>query len=162
MTQIKSNFLAFTIVELLVAMAIISTISAISLMGFQQYLPDYRLKAAAFQIKTDMQRASSNAAKTNCQYRMIFDQNKMFLKTSSYEIQKGNATKQSVYQPEHQDNSFYIGHIDQIGVFIVSWTNNPVFQPDGTISSLATITLENVKGHQLKISTSMAGRIRIQ
>ncbi|MBF0450413.1 MAG: prepilin-type N-terminal cleavage/methylation domain-containing protein [Candidatus Magnetomorum sp.] len=161
-THVKSNLLAFTLVELLVAMTIISTISAISLIGFRHYLPGYRLKAAAFQIKTDMQRALSYAAKTNCQYRMVFDTDKMFVKTGSYEIQKGTAARLSTYLPEQQDQSFHIGHIDQIGIFMVSRTNNPVFQPDGSIASLATITLENRQGDQLKISTSMAGRIIIK
>jgi prepilin-type N-terminal cleavage/methylation domain-containing protein len=158
----KSNLFAFTLVELLVALAIISTISALSLMGFQNYLPGYRLKAAAFQIKSDMQRASSYAAKTNCQYRLVFDQEKMFVKNGDYEIQKGNASRHSSFQPEQQDQTFHIGHIDQTGISIVSQTNNPVFQPDGSIASLATITLENVKGDQLKISTSMAGRVIIK
>jgi len=162
MTHLKSNFLAFTIVELLVAMTILSTFSAICLMGIQYYLPGYRLKAAAFQLKSDMQKVASFAAKTNSQYRVVFDYNKMFVKTGDYEIQKGNAMKLSVYKPENQDRTFQVRHIDQIGVFIVSWTNNPVFQPDGTITSLASIILENIKGQQLKISTSMAGRIRIQ
>jgi len=159
---IKSNLLAFTLVEMLVAMTIISTVSALSLMGFKHYLPAYRLKAAAFQIKSDMQRALSYAAKTNCQYRMMFDHKKMFVKTGDYEIQKGDAARQSSFHPEQQDQTFHIGRIDQAGIFLVSRTNNPVFQPDGSISSLSTITLENIKGQQLKVSTSMAGRIIIK
>jgi Tfp pilus assembly protein FimT len=162
MQTIKSNIFAFTVVELLVAISIVSTISAISLMGFRHYLPGYRLKAAAMQIKSDLQRASSFASKTNCQYRVAFDQKKMFVKTGDYEIQKGNASIQADYLPEFQNQSFHVGHIDQKGISIVSWTNNPVFHPNGTISSLATITLQNVRGQQLKISTSIAGRILIK
>jgi len=153
---------AFTLVELLVALSIVSTLSAISLMGFQHYLQDYRLKAAAFQLKSDMQRASSLASKTNCQYRIAFDQEKMFVKTGNYEIQKGNASIHSDYLPESQNQSFYVGHIDQKGISIVSWTNNPIFHPNGTISSLTTITLQNISGQQLRISTSIAGRILIK
>jgi prepilin-type N-terminal cleavage/methylation domain-containing protein len=158
----KSNIFAFTLVELLVALSIVSTISAISLMGFRHYLPDYRLKAAAFQIKSDMQRASSFASKTNYQYRVVFDQDKMFVKAGDYEIQKGNASIHSDYLPESQNNSFYVGHIDQKGISIVSWTNNPIFHPNGTIASLSTITLQNLKGQKLQISTSLAGRILIK
>jgi Tfp pilus assembly protein FimT len=162
MKAIQSNVFAFTIVELLVAISIVSTISAISLMGFKHYLPGYRLKAAAMQIKSDLQRASSFASKTNCQYRVTFDSNKMFVKTGDYEIQKGNASIHADYLPEVQNDSFYVGHIQQRGISIVSWTNNPVFHPNGTIASLATITLQNLKGQTLKISTSIAGRILIK
>jgi len=162
MRTIKSNVFAFTLVELLVALTIVSTISAISLMGFRDYLPGYRLKAAAIQIKSDMQRASSFASKTNCQYRIAFDQDKMFVKTGHYELQKGNASIHADYLPEAQNQSFHVGHIDQKGVSIISWTNNPIFHPNGTIASLATITLQNLKGQQLRISTSIAGRIIIK
>jgi len=158
----KSNIFAFTLVELLVALSIVSTISAVSLIGFRHYLPEYRLKAAAFQIKSAMQRASSFASKTNCQYRIAFDPNKMFAKTGDYEIQKGNASIQSDYLPECQNNSFHVGHIDQKGISIIAWTNNPIFQPNGTIASLATITLQNLKGQKLYITTSIAGRILIK
>jgi len=162
MKTIQSNILAFTLVEILVALSIVSTISAISLMGFRQYLPELRLKAAAMQIKSDLQRAASFASKTNCQYRVAFDQNKKFVKSGNYEIQKGNASIQADYLPESQNQSFYVGHIDQKGISIISWTNNPVFHPNGTISSLTTITLQNLKGNQLRISTSLAGRILIK
>jgi len=162
MQKIKTNIFAFTLVELLVALSIISSISAISLMGFRQYLPNYRLKAAAMQIKSDMQRAASFASKTNNQYRVVFDPDKMFMNTGNYEIQKGNASIHAEYLPESQNHSFYVGHIDQKGVSIVSWTNNPVFQPNGTIASLATITIQNLSGQKLRISTSIAGRILIK
>jgi prepilin-type N-terminal cleavage/methylation domain-containing protein len=162
MQIIKSNIFAFTLVEVLVALSIISTISAISLMGFRQYFPSYRLKAAALQIKSDMQRASSFASKSNCQYRVVFDPDKMFMKTGNYEIQKGNASIHADYLPEYQNNSFHVGHIDQKDIAIVSWSNNPVFHPNGTIASLATITIQNLKGQQLRISTSIAGRILIK
>jgi hypothetical protein len=109
-----------------------------------------------------MQRASSFASKTNYQYRVVFDQDKMFVKAGDYEIQKGNASIHSDYLPESQNNSFYVGHIDQKGISIVSWTNNPIFHPNGTIASLSTITLQNLKGQKLQISTSLAGRILIK
>jgi prepilin-type N-terminal cleavage/methylation domain-containing protein len=159
---IKPNVFAFTLVELLVAITIVSTISAISLMGFHQYLPCYRLKAAAMQIKSDMQRASSFASKTNCQYRVAFDPDKMFIKTGDYEIQKGNASIHSDYLPEFQNHTFYVGHIEQKGISLVSWTNNPVFHPNGTIASLATVTIQNLNGQKIRISTSRAGRILIK
>jgi len=161
MSSIKST-IAITLVELLVAISILCTITAISLMGFQHYLPKFRLQAAAMQIKADLHRASSYAARNNCQYRVAFDSNKMFVKSGDYEIQKGNASHLADYLPEAQNQSFHVGRINQKGVGIASWTNNPVFKPNGTIGSLATITLKNVKGQELKISTSMAGRIVIK
>jgi len=162
MLKFKSNILAFTLVELLVAISLISTISAVSLMGFKEYLPKLRLKAAALQLKSDMQRAASFAAKTNCQYRIAFDRAKMFVKAGDYEIQKGNASHLADYLPEKQNQSFYIGRIDQQGVSILSWNNNPVFHPNGTIASLATITLKDINGQKLRVTTSMAGRILIK
>jgi type IV fimbrial biogenesis protein FimT len=63
----------FTIIELVVVLSILITLTAISIPAFTKWLPNYKLKGAAMDLYSRMQFAKSEAIRANSQYAVIFD-----------------------------------------------------------------------------------------
>ncbi len=55
----------FTLIELIIAIGMIGILTAIAIPNVMQWLPDYRLKAAAMDLYSDMQKAKIEAVKSN-------------------------------------------------------------------------------------------------
>ena len=75
------NNSGFTIVELLVVIALIAIIAAIAVPNFIGWLPKYRLRAATQDLYSNFQRAKMGAIKNNNDWAIVFDTN-----TDSYSI----------------------------------------------------------------------------
>ena len=71
LTQIKSKA-GFTLVELMIAVAIIGIMAAIATPGLIAWLPNYRLKSAARDVYSALQNARLLAVKENTSVRVIF------------------------------------------------------------------------------------------
>jgi type IV fimbrial biogenesis protein FimT len=63
--KLHSNERGFTATELLVVIAIIGVLAAIAIPSFSTMVPNYRLKAAARNLYSDMQKARLQAIKEN-------------------------------------------------------------------------------------------------
>lgn len=63
----------FTMVELLIVIVVIATLSAIAVPDIIKWLPNYRLKSAARDLFSNMQTARMQAVKENENVIMIFD-----------------------------------------------------------------------------------------
>jgi len=63
----------FTLIELMIVISIISILTAIAVPAVMNWLPNYRLKAAARDLYSNMQKAKLEAVKTNSDYAVIFD-----------------------------------------------------------------------------------------
>ena len=63
--KLRSNEQGFTATELIVVMAIIAVLVAIAIPSFSTMVPNYRLKAAARNLYSDMQKARLQAIKEN-------------------------------------------------------------------------------------------------
>ena len=152
-----------TVIELLVVLVIIFILVSMCIDQFDRFLMSYRLKAVARIVRSDFLYARSLAIKNGFQYRLAFASSKMIDGTGAYEIQKGSAKKNSSYEASYQDSTFFVRNLSKYkGIIIARYTNNPIFNPNGTVTSLATITLQNIYGKKIKISTSIAGRIKIK
>jgi len=158
-----NNKKGLTLLELMIVISIISIVLGYGYSALSKFQSIYNLKAASRLIYSDMQYARVKAVKYNCQYRMVFDKNKMFYTNGIYEIQKGTSNKNSKYRIENQDTTFIVRDFSNFkGVYISKATNNPIFNTNGTISSCASIILANNNNNEIKISTSVAGRIKIR
>lgn len=63
----------FTLLEVIIVVAIIGIMSAIAIPAINSWLPNYRLKSAARDVYSIMQRARMMAVKTNKDTAVIFD-----------------------------------------------------------------------------------------
>lgn len=70
----RHDKMGFTLVELLIAVAILSILAAVLVPASMSVLPDYRLKKATRNLLSDMQRARLNAIKNGIAWRVDFDE----------------------------------------------------------------------------------------
>jgi len=63
----------FTIIELIIVIAVIGIIAAVSVPNFLSYLPDARLKSAARDLYSNLQQAKISAIKSNKQWAIVFN-----------------------------------------------------------------------------------------
>jgi len=75
-----------TIIEILMAMAVITILSGIAVPAFVQFLPDYRLSVAAGDLYANLQRAKHEAVRANGECAVYFDTEK-----GRYQLVSGGA-----------------------------------------------------------------------
>lgn len=141
----------FTLVELMVAVALIGILAGIAVPNILAGLPTFRLHSAARQVMTDINYARGRAAALNREYRVRFDVN-----TDTYDVEKGDkSTGSSTWALEKTVTRLAEDTID-----VASLTRNPLYaRPTGTMTN-TTITLQNSKGQSLEITTSIVGRLK--
>jgi len=69
----RKNY-GFTLVELMVTIAIIAIVSAIAIPSYISWLPNYRLKSAVLDLEGNIQRTRLQAIKHNQTWAVLFDQ----------------------------------------------------------------------------------------
>jgi type IV fimbrial biogenesis protein FimT len=69
----KTNSVGFTLIELLVVIGIMAALALISIPAFSAWLPEYRLKQAARELYSNIQRAKMGAVKANESWGVWFD-----------------------------------------------------------------------------------------
>ena len=71
--RIRKRESGFSLIELLVIIVIIAILAAIAIPGFSAWLPSYRLRQAARDVYSNLQKAKMNAIKSNSEWRVYFD-----------------------------------------------------------------------------------------
>jgi prepilin-type N-terminal cleavage/methylation domain-containing protein len=129
----------FTVIEVLVVLAVASVLFGIAIPSFLAWLPGLRLSSAARQVATDLQLARMKAISENTSYTVTFDPT-----TVSY-----------TFTGQSRD-------IDELypGITLALSGGNPTFTPRGTANTV-TITLSNGAQRKLVCVTSV-GRINIR
>ena len=141
---------AFTVVELMISMALIAILASLSFFAVQAIMPGYRLNGAIRMVRGDLYNAKMLAAKKNLQYKVVFSAN-------GYDLQEGDKNSGSTVWTPQVSRTFS----DYPRVTVkTSATADPIFSPRGTASN-GTITLQNSGGDEKTIITSFAGRIQI-
>jgi type IV fimbrial biogenesis protein FimT len=65
--------MGFTLIELLVAIAIMGALASIAIPSFSAWMPDYRLKQAARELYSNLQRAKMGAVRANESWGIWFE-----------------------------------------------------------------------------------------
>jgi prepilin-type N-terminal cleavage/methylation domain-containing protein len=69
----KNNSIGFTLIELLVVIAMLAVLGLIAIPAFSAWMPEYRLKQAARELYSNLQRAKMGAVKANESWGVWFD-----------------------------------------------------------------------------------------
>ena len=144
----KAN--GFTILELLVALAIIGVSAAIAVPSMFEYMSRNRLKGAARQIMSDLMWARMQAVTQKNEFRVFF------VNDHQYEILDDDDNDGKVDKTERvRKKDIRSPYFDvRIGS-----TGNPTFFPRGN-ASIGTVTLSNGSGAK-KVKVHLTGRIKI-
>lgn len=144
----------FTLIELIIVIAIFGVLAVMSYFGAKALLPGYRLKGAISMVRGDLYNAKMLAAKRNRQYKVAF----AAFAGTNYQVQIGNASSGSGVWTMELERDFS----DYTGVTVkLSDTDDIIFSPRGTADSFGTVTLQNDKGNEKEITVVLTGRIRI-
>jgi prepilin-type N-terminal cleavage/methylation domain-containing protein len=142
----------FTLLELLIGLALCGVLTGIALLGLPRLLAGWRLSAAARQVVMDLKLTRARAILDSATHRLRF------------------SAPGTTYQPERQRPS---GTYDPIGppiglpadVEIVDCSgagSGISFRPRGQAAAFGTITLRNRAGDQRAVVVDIVGRTRVQ
>ena len=141
----------FTLVEMMIVIAVLAIIAAIAAPHFQTYMAQRRLNGAARLVMTDLMDARMKAVSENNQFKVFF------LDTHQYKVlddENNNGTEDTGETSVTKDiQTNYPG-------VTLSASAHPIFYPRGTAWG-TTVTLTNTSGSK-SVSVSTAGRVKIQ
>ena len=143
----------FSLLELLIVLAIMAIVSAIAAPNFMNYLAERRLNGAARQVMSDLMSARQKAVSQGHEFRVFFNGD-----NHSYTIlddTNSNGTADTGEATEGRDL-----HPDYYDVTFTS-TANPIFYPRGTAWG-TTVTLSSSRtGVSKYVKVASTGRVKI-
>jgi type II secretion system protein H len=149
--NIKLDQKGFSLVELIVVIALISIVTAISIPSFQSYTAKANLKTAAREIMADISDTKQRAITENLDvYRLTFS-----AANNSYVLTRTD-TGETLWTKSLA--SFGSGILIESVTFGSSMVN---FQNRGTCSN-GRVTLRNAKGSKAKITVNITGRTYVE
>jgi type IV fimbrial biogenesis protein FimT len=132
----------FTLVEILVTVALIGIISAIAIPDWGTLLPTFRLNGATRQVQSELHRIKMKAVNENVDFQLVYSDT-----ANSYQVQRDGTLVETKILPEG---------IELRGALTLEFT------PRGTpnITSPVTVFLCNTKNEGKNIVVRATGRIR--
>ena len=137
----------FTVIELMVVLAVAVIVMGVALPNMMSWLPTYRLSAGPRQLAGNLQLARMNAISQNTKYRLNFG----VLPSTSYTFEKDDGGFATESGPFSLPNG--------ITVTVVSATSE--FQARGTVNTASVITLQNINSLTKQVQISIVGRVAI-
>ena len=149
--MIRNKQAGFTLIEIIVAFAILTIAASIAVPGLLSQMPKWRLNGAARQVMGDLMAARMKAVKLNHRVKVFF------VNRHQYRICDDAYEDDTVTDLEGDVENRDI-HNRYPDVAITS-ANDPVFSSRGTAAN-RTITLKNSSGSK-DIIVNITGRVRI-
>ena len=167
-----------TLLELLILIVVLSIMAGIAIPTFSSWLPEYRLKNAARDIYSTLQRGKSGAANANETWGVFFDDsvnpgsysmwsfgpNRRWDDGAGDDVPQGIRVDFSEYEGVDYGNGNAAQNIQgrAFSGFITYSTpdNVAIFSPRGTVNNLGYVYLCNTRGSAYAVGTpSQAGVI---
>lgn len=141
----------FTIIELMVVVAIIGIITGIGFVSLNKQLPHYRLNSAVRDLVSDLRWARSVAITSGERVSLLLDPS-----NDRYHIE--NASSPGIPISGIRDYRKDYPGVDLVGS---SGGDLIAFEPRGTTGSWTSIILRNSFGEERRITIIATGRIKI-
>jgi len=158
----------FTVVELLVTIAMVALVTAIAVPNFIGWLPDYRLRAAARDLFSNFQKAKLTAIKQNVNTAVCFNSGGYvsFVDTD-IDFQKDGfeETVAQVQWADYQNVSVYPAAITfdkSSGQPCIAFRPTGIPADNGGGFASGTAPISNTNDRTTRVIISQAGHIRIQ
>ena len=162
----------FTIVELVVALAIMGIAVSVAIPGFSRWLPEYRLKSAATDLYANLQLAKMSAVRDNAEWAIYFDPN-----FDAYQIRYGTGVDGEYADPggfavdktvilANYGTGVCFGHGSATAAIGAGWDdditfldNTVVFNPRGMANAQGYVYLQNDKNATYAVGALTTGLI---
>jgi type II secretion system protein H len=149
----RFNKTGFSLIELMIVIAIMAIISAIAAPNFMHYMAERRLSGAARMVMSDLMAARQKAVAINQRVKVSFVSN------HAYEIWNDADNSGTVADNEGDDlvRDIYPDYYD-----VTLSTGSTVFSPRGT-ASVTTVTLTSSRTgiSSKEVTVAMTGRVKI-
>ncbi len=133
----------FTLVELMITLAILATVLGIAYPSFQRFITNGNLRTAAGEVMSDFALAKQRAISENVNYTISFN-----LGNNQYTITAGmNSETKS---------------LSDYGITIQSPVGPVSFQTRGTVDPEGELTLVNSRGSIAKVNWIVSGRVYVE
>ena len=144
-----TNPKGFTLLELMVVIAIIIIISTISIPFYQNTSKNLNLSSVARSLASDLRYAQQLSVSTQDQYGIVFN-----LPQNSYNVI--NQTENQIIKQQIISDNIFIQDISGL-------TNDSVFfNPAGAVIEAGIITLSNANNRTTNIEIKPSGYVKIQ
>lgn len=153
----------FTMLELLIIVALLGVVAAIAVPNFLGILPTYRLKSATQDLLSNLQRAKITAVERNRDVGVTFEngQYTVFVDENGTRDPTGQEVILTQIYADYNDALTPV----HTGFLTVSGKKTTAFAPTGLLvqaTAAGNVQLTNSKGKAMTIVVSMAGGIWIQ
>jgi type II secretion system protein H len=149
----RFNKTGFSLIELMIVIAIMAIISAIAAPNFMHYMAERRLSGAARMVMSDLMAARQKAVTQNNEFKVFFDAS-----NHEYTIlddNNGNGAADTGEATEVRDI-----HRDYYDVTFTA-SGNPIFFPRGTASNKKVTLVSSRTGVMKYVKVAITGRVMI-
>jgi prepilin-type N-terminal cleavage/methylation domain-containing protein len=156
--KIMHKYSGFSLLEIMVVMAIIFIIASIAMPPFLRWRTDAQLRGAASNLRGDLELAKLRAVRENSFVVVLFNAN-------DYIIFVDDGANPGDWVEDADETQIRNGHLPE-GVYIVMPTaladDRTRFDGRGTATNSGTIIIQNIRGKQKQISINRLGLINLQ
>lgn len=165
--QENSPHAGFTLLELMVIIAIIGIVTSIAVGGLRSMVPRMRLNAAVRDLRGDMQRCKMAAIRNNTECLMVFEEGTQSGDSGNYtacfdtnDNNDCDVGEEKVLSKNLNDNDFVGVWLDDAG-FCFGYPDVN-FNSRGLPNCNGGVDLKNLKGDKRVLNVSKTGRIQIE
>lgn len=157
----------FTLMEVIIVIALIATVSVITIPNIVGMMPDYRLKSAAHDLFSNFQKAKLEAVKRNINTAIRFTASGYTVFVDSAQDFKYDGGEDVVAAVKWSDYTDVSVNLANFSFDTGSGQSCIAFRPDGIPTDAGggvaggTAQLDNTKGKSTRVIISQAGNIRI-
>ena len=157
----------FTVVELLIAIAMIAVVAAIAVPNFIDWLPDYRLRSATHDLFSNFQKAKLTAIKRNVNTAVCFHSSGYVMFVDEDIDFEKDSTEEAVTQVDWENyksisvNAAAITFDSSSGQPCIAFRPTGIPADNGGGFASGTTPISNSNDRTARVIISQAGHIRI-